>query len=52
MVLCYNYALIFGVIQKFLLTRFMHNIEKWQKHILKILRCEHHKIIKVCLAIF
>ena len=29
----------------------MHNVEKMAKHILKILQCEHRKIIEVCLAI-
>ena len=29
-----------------------HNVEKWPKILLKILRCEHRNIFKVCLAIF
>ena len=30
----------------------LHNVEKIAKRTLKILRCEHRKIFKVCLAIF
>ena len=33
-------------------NNFMHNFDKMVKHTLKILRCEHPKIFKVCLAIF
>ena len=34
------------------LNPLLHNVEKMAKHTLKILRCEHRKIFKVCLAIF
>ena len=33
------------------LNAFMHNVVKMPKHILKILRCDHPKIFKACLAI-
>ena len=35
-----------------MLNPIMHNVEKWPKHILKILQCEHHKIFNVYFTIF
>ena len=34
------------------ISPFNYNVWKMAKHTLKILRCKHRKIIKVCLAIF
>ena len=36
---------------KISINPFIHNVVKWLKHSLKILRCEHRKIFKVYLAI-
>ena len=42
---------IFKTLTLMIVNAFMHNIWKMAKHTLKILRCSHRKIFKVCLAI-